>query len=449
MVIVLGVISILSILTIQLFWIRKNIEFQEENIRIQQSSDSLSTKQFNDNVTVALKNVAHEIQRLNNQPGDLYGTVKQLSSNYFTVELQDTLHPYLLETLLKKEFYDQNVEEDFRYGIYDCYSDSIVYGNYIRFVNDSTFLNEPLTNDSDLNESLQVKLNSDLHYFTVFFPDIDGVSIEELPNKVTPWYYLFAIILFVVVFFAFSLSIILRQKKLSEIKNDFINNMTHELKTPIATIRISSETLLNLDGEKDESEKLQRYASIIYKENKRLESQVERVLNIAKLDRHEIRLKMETFCIHEIIEEAKENFEFNQLEEQGGKITLDLEATEHLIDADVVHVTNIINNLLDNAVKYCDKTPDIRISTSNSKGRINVSVKDNGKGISRENIKYIFDKFYRVPTGNVHDVKGFGLGLYYVKTITEELGGAVSVRSSPGKGTEFIISFPVSENKKN
>jgi len=292
-------------------------------------------------------------------------------------------------------------------------------------------------------------LNTDVHYFTVFFPDIDGVTIEELPNKVTPWYYLFAIILFVLVFFGFSLSIILRQKKLSEIKNDFINNMTHELKTPIATIRISSETLLNIDSEKDESEKLQRYASIIYKENKRLESQVERVLNIAKLDRHEIKLKIETFCIHEIIEEAKENFEFNQLEELGGKITLDLKATDHLIKADVVHITNIINNLLDNAVKYCDKIPDIQISSSNAKGRIYVSVKDNGKGISRENLKYIFDKFYRVPTGNVHDVKGFGLGLYYVKTITEELGGTVSVRSSLGKGTEFVLSFPVSENKTN
>jgi two-component system phosphate regulon sensor histidine kinase PhoR len=235
----------------------------------------------------------------------------------------------------------------------------------------------------------------------------------------------------------------LRQKKLSEVKNDFINNMTHELKTPIATIRISSETLLNLDIQKDDPEKLQRYAGIIYKENKRLEQQVERVLNIAKLDKDEIKLKLETFCIHEIIEEAKENFQFNQLEEQGGKISLDLQASQHLIKADVVHVTNIINNLLDNALKYCDKVPDIEISSRNNKNKITISVKDNGKGISRENQKYIFDKFFRVSTGNLHDVKGFGLGLYYVKTITEQLGGAVSVKSSLGKGSEFSITFPV------
>jgi len=375
----------------------------------------------------------------------LYGSVKQESSNYFFVELQDTLHPYLLETLLKKEFYNQNVEEDFRYGIYDCFTDNIVYGNYIRFVNDSTFTNDVLSDDSHLNEALQVKLNTDVHYFTVYFPNVAGVTLEELPNDATPWYYLFAIILFVVVFFAFSVSIILKQKKLSEIKNDFINNMTHELKTPIATIRISSETLLNIDSQKDESEKLQRYAGIIYKENKRLEQQVERVLNIAKLDRNEIKLKLETFCIHEIIEEAKENFEFNQLEEQGGEITLKLQAVDHLIKADIVHITNIINNLLDNAVKYCDQIPKILIASHNAKNRIYISVKDNGKGIARENIKYIFDKFYRVPTGNVHDVKGYGLGLYYVKTITEELGGAISVRSTLGKGTEFVLSFPINE----
>jgi len=443
MVIILGVFSILSILAIQLFWIKKNIEFQEKNVELQQRQDSISTKQFNDNVSVALKNVALEIQRINKQPGDLYGNVRQLTANYFTVELQDTIMPYLLETLLKKEFYHQNVEQDFQYGIYDCYADSIIYGNYIRFVDDSTFITDVAQDEAKLNPSLQLKLNSDAHYFTVYFPEITGITLDELPNEVTPWYYLFAVILFVIVFFGFAVSVLLRQKKLSEVKNDFINNMTHELKTPIATIRISSETLLNLDIQKDDPEKLQRYAGIIYKENKRLEQQVERVLNIAKLDKDEIKLKLETFCIHEIIEEAKENFQFNQLEEQGGKISLDLQAGQHLIKADVVHVTNIINNLLDNALKYCDKVPDIEISSRNSKNKITITVKDNGKGISRENQKYIFDKFFRVSTGNLHDVKGFGLGLYYVKTITEQLGGTVSVKSSPGKGSEFSITFPV------
>lgn len=440
-VIFLGIASILCILTIQFFWIKKNIEFQETNLAIQHRQDSLSQVQFGDQVTIALKKVANEIQRINQQPGDLYGNVKQLTSNYFTVELQDTLHPFLLELLLKHEFYDHNIKEDFQYGIYDCFSDSIIYGDYIQFEGDSTFTNKNPKSYEGLNEDLQIKLNSDLHYFSVVFPHIENVTLEQLPNKVTPWYYLFAIILFMLIFFGFSISVIFKQKKMSEIRNDFINNMTHELKTPIATIGLSSETLMNLDPEKSK-DKLLRYATIIYKENKRLESQVERVLNVANLDRNEIKLNRTIFDIHEIIEEAKENFEFNQLEELGGTITLELDARYSILNADQVHITNIVNNLLDNAIKYCTKKPEIVVSTTNFKGKIILRFKDNGKGISRENLKYIFDKFYRVPTGNLHDVKGFGLGLFYVKTIIEELNGSIHVKSVLGKGSEFIINLP-------
>ena len=447
-VIFLGIASILCILTIQFFWIKKNIEFQETNLSIQHRQDSLSRVQFGDQVTIALKKVADEIQRINQEPGDLYGNVKQLTTNYFTVELQDTLHPFLLELLLKHEFYDHNIKEDFQYGIYDCFSDSIVYGDYIKFEGDSTFTNQALNDDYKLDKSLQIKLNSDLHYFSVVFPKIENVTLESLPNNVTPGYYLFAIILFVIIFFGFSISVIFKQKKLSEIRNDFINNMTHELKTPIATIGLSSETLMNLDPE-NAKDKLLRYASIIYKENKRLESQVERVLNVANLDRTEIKLNRTVFDVHEIIEEAAENFEFNQLEELGGTIQLELNADNPILNADQVHITNIVNNLVDNAIKYCDKTPEIIIFSTNLKGKISITIKDNGKGISRENLKHIFDKFYRVPTGNLHDVKGFGLGLFYVKTIIEELGGTISVKSILGKGSEFTISLPVTHNFKN
>lgn len=447
-VILLGIASILSILTIQFFWIKKNIEFQEKNTSILHKQDSLNQVRFSHQVTIALKKVADEIQRINQEPGNLYGNVKQLKPNYFTVELQDTLLPFLLETLLKNEFYHHNITEDFQYGIYDCFSDSIIYGDYIRFVGDSAFTNGPFNeSESYIKENnLQLKLDSDLHYFSVVFPNVEQTMVTVVPNDVTPWYYLFAIILFVIVFFGFSISVILKQKKLSEIKNDFINNMTHELKTPIATIGISSETLMNLNPE-NSKDKLLRYASIIYKENKRLESQVEKVLNVANLDRTDIVLKKEFFDLHEIIEESKDNFEFNQLEELGGHITLELNASESVINADVVHVNNIVNNLIDNAIKYCDKVPEIVISTSINKGKIVLSVKDNGKGISRDNQKYIFDKFYRVPTGNLHDVKGFGLGLFYVKTIVEEHGGTIQVKSILGKGSEFIVTFPLNLNK--
>ena len=439
-VIVLGIISILFVLIIQIFWIQKNLDFQETNIKIQNRQDSLNIAQFDDKVIIALKKVAEDIQAINQTDINLYGNVQQRSSNYFTVEMQDTVHPFLLEQLLKWEFDEKNLQEDFQFGIYDCWSDSIIYGNYMKFESDSIYTVESVKNyQLDIDE-IALKLNTDLHYFGVIFPSRGHHQFNNVPSKVTPWFYLAAIIFFVVIFFSFTISVILRQKKLSEVKNDFINNMTHELKTPIATIRISSETLLNFDENTDSDRRL-RYAGIIYKENKRLEQQVERVLNIAKLDKKELKFKLETFDIHEIIEEAKENFEFSQIEEANGKISMSLDAANSVVNADQVHITNIIHNLIDNAIKYCNTEPNIHIQTENSKNKILIKISDNGKGISKENVKFIFDKFYRVPTGNVHDVKGFGLGLYYVKTILEELDGSIQVKSSLGSGSTFTISL--------
>lgn len=442
-VIILGIVSIICILTIQFFWVKHNLEYQQTSIKIQNIQDSLNDRQFSENVSLSLKNVAIEIQRINKQESDLYGKVKQLSSNYFTVELEDTLHPFLLENLLKSEFYNQDIKEDFRYGIYDCYSDSVIYGDYIRYSGDSVFVIEK-TNDYKINGKLQEKLETDVHYFAVSFPNKQSYSLEDTSRSVTPWYYMIAILLFILTFFGFTISIILRQKKLSEIKNDFINNMTHELKTPISTIRLSSESLLySSDNSVD---KVEKYASIIYKENKRLEQQVERVLNIAKLDKGEIKLKYSNFDIHEILEEAKDNFEFNQLE-KGGDIKLDLKALYSIVYSDMVHITNIIYNLLDNATKYCDNIPEILIATENKGSHIKILIKDNGKGISKENLKLVFDKFYRVPTGNIHDVKGFGLGLFYVKSIIGKLKGSVSLKSELSQGSEFTLMIPINSKK--
>jgi two-component system phosphate regulon sensor histidine kinase PhoR len=444
-VIFFGIISILSILTIQIFWIKKNLDFQQTNLEIQNNQDSLNSSQFNDKVVIALKKVADDITRLNQSGVNLYGNVQQRTPNYFTVEMQDTVHPFLLEQLLKWEFDEKNLQEDFQFGIYDCWSDSIIYGNYMEYEKDSMYTRDySFDNNYDIDE-VELKLNTDLHYFGVIFPERSRTKLRALPSSTTPWIYLAAIVFFLFIFFAFTISIILRQKRLSEVKNDFINNMTHELKTPIATIRISSETLLNFD-ENTPQEKRLRYAGIIYKENKRLEQQVERVLNVAKLDKKEMNFKIATFDIHDIIEEAKENFEFSQIEEANGQISMNLEAKNFIVKADQVHITNVIHNLIDNAIKYCEDLPNIHLKTYNHKSKFIVSIKDNGKGISKDTIKFIFDKFYRVPTGNLHDVKGFGLGLYYVKTILEEMGGSITVKSTLGKGSEFIVSLSLNQH---
>jgi two-component system phosphate regulon sensor histidine kinase PhoR len=215
--------------------------------------------------------------------------------------------------------------------------------------------------------------------------------------------------------------------------------MTHELKTPISTISLSAEMMMRLP--EITSEQVHKYAGIIYKENKRLEHQVERVLNVAKLDKDQVILNKDRFDVNELLDEVKENFELHHLE-KGGIITIELNATNHIIQADAVHLTNVIYNLLENAVKYCESVPSITIQTRNDKNGIWIEIEDNGIGIKKENLSLIFDKFYRVPTGNLHNVKGFGLGLYYVKLIVDAHGGKVNVKSTQGKGTTFSLFFP-------
>jgi two-component system, OmpR family, phosphate regulon sensor histidine kinase PhoR len=193
---------------------------------------------------------------------------------------------------------------------------------------------------------------------------------------------------------------------------------------------------------------LKRYAGIIYKENKRLENQVERVLNVAKMDKEKLKLKYSFFDVHEVIQEASDVFELNQ-SDTGGKINLNLQAEKSVIQADEVHIGNVIHNLLDNAIKYCDRVPEITISTRNTTNYLIIDVEDNGIGIKRENLKMIFDKFYRVPTGNRHDVKGFGLGLYYVKLICDSHLGKISVRSIIGQGTVFTLQIPIEAKELN
>jgi two-component system phosphate regulon sensor histidine kinase PhoR len=419
---------------------RSTVEMQAKNIAIQEKEDSLNLREFSQQAHNALREVLEQISPNHPDHTDLYGAIKQIKSNHFTVDFTDELQPFYLETLLKKELYHQNIHQDFVYGIYDCFTDSIVLGNLIKFTKDSLYADTKKSLPGLTPESLN--LTKDGHYFTVYFPNVQPKSIESA-SFVSPWVYLIIIILFVIVFFAFSLGIIIRQKRLSEVKTDFINNMTHELKTPISTISLSSEMLMRMNLDDENQEKIRKYASIIFKENKRLENQVERVLNVAKLDKEQVILDKELFNVHELLDEVKENFEFNQTE-IGGTLTLDCSALEHRIQADSVHLTNVVYNLLDNAIKYCEEKAMIHILTKNERNGLFIEVIDNGIGIKKENIKLIFDKFYRIPTGNVHDVKGFGLGLFYVKLIIEAHKGKIEVKSTPGKGTTFSIWLPLS-----
>lgn len=257
----------------------------------------------------------------------------------------------------------------------------------------------------------------------------------------------FILTLFLIATFSFTFYVILRQKRLSEMKSDFVNNMTHELKTPISTISLASQ-MLSDKSIPVESKKIDRISDIITEESKRLGYQVERVLQMAKFDQGDLKLQFKEIFMHDIIESVISNFTL-QVDSKEGLLIPSLHADNDCVTGDQVHLTNVISNLLDNAVKYTPEKPEIFIETRNQNGAILISFRDNGIGISRANLKRIFDKFYRVSTGNVHNVKGFGLGLSYVKKIIQEHHGEIFVDSELSKGSTFTISLPLINNNKN
>jgi two-component system phosphate regulon sensor histidine kinase PhoR len=436
-VIILGVLSLSSILLVQLLWVRKTIEIQSTSTAIQQKSDSLNLKEFSEQTNLALRNVLNVISSAIEDSSDQYGAIKQLNVNQFKVDIIQELDPYYLETLLKKALYNQNIHEDFTFGIYDCFTNQLTFSKLYKFTDDSLY---KLVNNNIIGlDSARLKLKNDGHYFTVFFPNVQN----KLPQNtvfLSPWIYISTIVFLVLIFFGFSLATIIKQKRLSEVITDFINNMTHELKTPIATISLSSEMIMRLETNHD-LEKAKKYAGIIFKENKRLETQVERVLNISTLDTENTTLNKKLLDFHELLDEVKDTFDFNQLA-NGGKILIENNASIFTIQADPIHITNVVYNLLDNAVKYSTTKPLISITTKNERNYLVIEIKDNGIGIRKEDLKMIFDKFYRVSTGNIHDIKGFGLGLFYVKLIINEHNGSIDVKSKLGEGSTFTIKLP-------
>ncbi len=249
-----------------------------------------------------------------------------------------------------------------------------------------------------------------------------------------------------VVCFSFCIAVIIRQKKLSAIKNDFINNMTHEFKTPIATISLAAQMLK--DGAVNNSPStIDHIAGIIRDESKRLTFQVEKVLQTALFTETRMKLKLKNVNLNEVVENLISKFSL-RVEDKGGQLFCYLEADRDEAYADEVHITNVVSNLLDNAIKYCIKVPEVSVYTRNKGDEIIISVIDNGIGIAAKEQKLIFERFYRVSTGNLHDVKGFGLGLSYVKTIVEAHGGRIAVESAEGKGSRFDIILPLAEKKQ-
>jgi two-component system, OmpR family, phosphate regulon sensor histidine kinase PhoR len=256
-----------------------------------------------------------------------------------------------------------------------------------------------------------------------------------------------SLLIVIMILFSYSIGTIYRQRKLSEIKNDFINNMTHELKTPIATISLACEALQDSDMRKSEAI-MGNYIGMIEQENKRLGILVENVLRTSIFEHGQMKLNIQPMNIHDAIKQAIGNIEI-QVKKRNGEIRTSLLATQCMVEGDSLHLLNVIYNLIDNAIKYADGRPVVEISTSSDARGISISFKDNGIGISRENQKKVFDKLYRVPTGNVHNVKGFGLGLSYVKRVVDMHGGRIDLSSELKKGSTFTIHLPYYYEKEN
>ncbi|HOP42147.1 MAG TPA: HAMP domain-containing sensor histidine kinase [Flavobacteriales bacterium] len=438
-VILLASLSVLGVLLTQLLWLDTAFQVQRQQLEIQRRQHSQLEKQFNDRVVIALTNVTERILSINKDPSDLFDAVKQVRPNYFAVTINDTLHPYLLESLLRREFERRNINEDFEYGIYDCFTDSIVYGSYVSLTDS--------VDPGEVPHSELLKLDKDGHYFGVFFPRREGGGWDPERTSASTWIFPAIVTSIVFLFFAYSVWVILRQKRLSEIKNDFIGNMTHELKTPISTIALSSEVLSDPDIVQ-EPERLRSYARIIREENERLRAQVERVLQLATLDRENLHLKREEVDLHTVVHEVAGAMKLT-LEERKGSLTLELQATRSVVRGDRMHLGNVVRNLLDNAIKYCTDVPVIVVRTRERNGSFLLEVRDNGIGIRKEDLRHVFERFYRVPTGNVHNVKGFGLGLHYVKQIAEAHQGHVDATSTPGRGSTFRLELPLLNERRS
>ena len=413
-IVILASLCIVGITITQIYWVRRAFDLKEA--------------EFERTVNTALYNVAQQIFEINKTPSPANNPVKQLSTNYFIVMVNSEIDASLLEYLLRNEFERRNIVADFEYGVYDCNNERMVYGDYV-----------PLQTAKEKITSKKLpKWANQGYYFGVQFPNRAG----HITNQMGIWSFSSIVLLLVIVFFTYTLFVILKQRRLSEIQKDFINNMTHEFKTPIATIAVSTEVLKD-PNIVNQPERLLNYTAIIEKENTRLKQQVERVLQMARLDKEDMGLKKEPVDVHHLIQDSLRHTSM-PLHEKSGNITVELGAIAHQLQADKLHLTNAFNNLFDNAIKYCKTIPEIIVRTSNQQRGIVVEVQDNGIGIGQENQKRVFQKFYRVPTGNVHDVKGFGLGLNYVKTVVEAHKGRISLQSELGKGCMFKIYLPLS-----
>ena len=413
----------------------KSIKVRDDSTSIiLPESDNLNDSIWQDNFSGDIVvNIA--ANNLKNNPKTKQVLVEKVVSEMLRPRshIEERIDPVNLEKLLNKEFHQKGIDLHFEYAVVRPDRKIAFKSKDYNPSEKATFYSARL-----FPEDMFMRPN----FISLYFPDQKNFMIRS-----TGFMGISSIMLTLVIISIFitTLFIIFRQKRLSEIKNDFVNNMTHELKTPISTISLASQ-MLSDPGIPVENKNISHISKIIEAESRRLGYQVEKVLQMAIFDKGRIILREKTINLHELIEAVVNNFSL-QVKKKNGTLAYQPDAENSMVKIDEIHFTNLISNLLDNAMKYCRDTPEIIVSTRNEKSNIVLCVEDKGIGISKENQKRIFEKFYRVPTGNIHNVKGFGLGLSYVKMIAEIHHGYVAINSEPGVGSRFEVYLPLNETK--
>lgn len=466
-IIVISVISLalLGLMAIQVHWIRNAITVKEAGFvrgvneavsevvfrlekidmqnmlrqRIKKGSPAYSYMRSFDSLNLQFYQELSQIQsredfeQFINKTFLTQGLIQEWLDPFQRKPIDERIEYGYLDSALNAELERRGIDTEYEFGIYNPARNKMIYQKSGKYPTE-------LLEKSFVFTLFPSEIQNDPNYLMIYFPREKRFLLSQL------WGLLgISIILILLIIFAFTYSIntILKQKKLSEMKNDFINNMTHEFKTPISTISLACEALNDKDIQKSE-EVYDSYISVIRDENKRLGGMAEKVLQSAIIEKGQLNLKKEWVNVHEIINNVIDKFKL-QVEKRNGKIETDLKADASTIHADRMHLTNMVFNLIDNANKYTLDEPHIKISTINIDSGISIAVKDNGIGISKSDQKRIFEKLYRIPTGNIHNFKGFGLGLNYVKAIVDKHGGKIELDSEPRKGSEFFIYLPLEQ----
>jgi len=405
---------VVGLLVFQGFWLLRSWNLQQE--------------EFHHTVSKVLHTVAENIAEHNNTELPKSKLIQMRSNNYYSVNVNSAIDANILEDYLLTEFTKVSMTRDFEYAVYDCANDEYLYSNYC---------NVSEQKDKEGTTTNHPKFDDLIYYFVVKFPSRSSFLINDLRTPLL----LSLLSILSMLSFMYAIWVILRQQQRTDLQKDFINNMTHEFKTPISSIKIASDYLLK--DEKIKSDKrLSKYTDIIKQQNKRLNNQVEKVLNIARLEKDQFKLNSEKIYLQPFIQKVIDQ-EKIKVEELKGQITLELPEDPIYVFADKLHFTNVLSNIIDNASKYYNDTPDITLGLKKKDNKVTLSIVDKGIGISKEDLRKIYNKFYRISTGNVHNVKGFGLGLFYVKNICDAHNWEISITSELQQGTTVSILMPV------